>query len=942
MAIKCPNCNSDNTDTARFCSNCATSLDAPPNHGPSLTKTLQSPTYVVAPGTVIAGHYEVQENLGKGGMGEVYRALDKNLGRQVAIKILPEEFSSDPERLARFEREAKLLATLNHPNIAAVHGFEEVKGLRFLVLELVEGETLQTRLDRGALAIDEALEMCRQVAEGLEAAHEKGVVHRDLKPGNIMITPEGKVKILDFGLAKAYGGETTNIDIEKSPTITAQMTEPGVILGTAAYMSPEQARSRPADRKSDIWAFGCVLYECLARMRTFQGETVSDTLAHILKGEPDWNKLPAETPAPIRILLRRCLEKDPRQRIHDIADVRIEIVATLGRGVLAASRVGGPGAQALWRRPSWREALAWTLLALVTILALAAYWAAVRRQAPAPLQSPVLAEIALKTAQITVAGQFAHIAISPDGRHVVSRHGSLLSILRLDNHSAIDLDGSSNATFPTFSPDGNALAFVTGTSIKRVAVSGGPIAEVASVFVGSGIAWGEDGWIYFSASLGTGGIWRVPALGGNAEDVTRVDDAAGENAHTWPQLLPGGKALLFTALGPSGGSVDSRVVAYFLESKERRILVDKATFGRFLPTGHLIYTTNAGTIFALPFDPNRVKATGEAVPVLSNVATATWGGAAFLGVSDNGTLIFLKPSGRPEYVFRAVDSNGRTAEFPFRFDTTSLAKMGQVTTNPRISPDGRRGAFTVRNPGSADVWMIELNSGETERLTFDPAEDEYPVWSPDGKSVAYSSAQTGSTRRIFIKSFESGAQPRLVRTWPRHLHVTSWSGRWLAVIDYTTASATDIWAISLDGKDPIAVANGPATEIGGRFSPDGRWIVYASNESGRSEIYVVSFPGLVSRRQVSSDGGMSPEWDSQGRTLYYLQNGNLVAHEVNTAGEFTKGRAQRLFTTEAVGFQVATGGRFWLMEPNSQPADSPLYVIVNWFEELKRLVPVRK
>ena len=327
MANKCPKCHSDNTDTARYCSNCATSLGAPRDRGPALTKTLESPVYVATPGTVIAGHYEVLGKLGQGGMGEVYRALDRNLGRHVAIKVLPEEFAADPERLARFEREAKLLATLNHPNIAAVYGFEEDQGLRFLVLELVEGETLQTRLDRGALPMDEALETCRQMAEGLEAAHEKGIVHRDLKPGNIMITPEGKVKILDFGLAKAYGGETTGVDIEKSPTITAQMTEPGIILGTAAYMSPEQARGRTVDRRTDIWAFGCVLYECLTGTRAFHGETVSDTLAHILKGEPDWSRLPTETPTLIKILLRRCLEKDPKQRLHDIADARLEIEA---------------------------------------------------------------------------------------------------------------------------------------------------------------------------------------------------------------------------------------------------------------------------------------------------------------------------------------------------------------------------------------------------------------------------------------------------------------------------------------------------------------------------------------------------------------------------------------------------------------------------------------
>jgi serine/threonine protein kinase len=339
VAIKCPKCHVENTDTARYCSNCATSLGASREHGPSLTRTLESPAYVVAPGTVIAGHYEVLEKLGQGGMGEVHRALDKNLGRQVAIKILPEEFSADLERLARFEREAKLLATLNHPNIGAVYGFEEAKGLRFLVLELVEGETLQTRLDRGALPMDEALETCRQVAEGLEAAHERGVVHRDLKPGNMMITPEGKVKILDFGLAEAYTGETSGIDIANSPTITAQMTEPGVILGTAAYMSPEQARGRSVDKRADIWAFGCILYECLTGKRAFQRETVSDTLAQILNGEPDWKALPVSTPWSVTDLLHKCLQKEHKNRLRDIGDARIEIEDAL-RSPATAERTG--------------------------------------------------------------------------------------------------------------------------------------------------------------------------------------------------------------------------------------------------------------------------------------------------------------------------------------------------------------------------------------------------------------------------------------------------------------------------------------------------------------------------------------------------------------------------------------------------------------------------
>jgi tricorn protease-like protein len=406
-------------------------------------------------------------------------------------------------------------------------------------------------------------------------------------------------------------------------------------------------------------------------------------------------------------------------------------------------------------------------------------------------------------------------------------------------------------------------------------------------------------------------------------------------------LLPGGKALLYTALGPSGGSEDSRIVAHFLGSKERKTLVERAIFGRYLSTGHLIYATNAGTVLALPFDPSRVDVTGEPVPVLSDIGTGTWGGAAFLAVSDSGTLVFLRQSERPEFVFRAVDSNGHDAQAPFKLDVATMAKIAPFVQNLRISPDWKRFALTGRGPGTTDVWILEALSGEAERLTFDPAEDEFPVWSPDGRAVAYTSSQTGSTRRIFIKSVGAGAQPRLVRTWPRHIHVSSWSpdGRWLAAYDYTPANSTDIWAVPVDGKEAIAIANGPATEFNGQFSPDGRWIAYVSNESSRPEVYVVSFPALGSRRQVSTDGGTRPQWDGQGRTLFYLQNGYLVAHEVNTAEEFSKGRASRLFATEAVDFQVTPGLRFVLTETNLQPPDSPLYLVLNWFEELKRLVP---
>jgi serine/threonine protein kinase/Tol biopolymer transport system component len=933
--MKCPRCRHENPDSTKFCGECGAHLPPPAEARPSFPETREASSEELAAGSLLAGRYRVIGELGRGGMGKVYRAEDTGLSRPVAIKVLPREFSGDPKSLARFDREAKLLAALDHPYIASIHGIEEYEGGRFLVLELAEGETLRDRLGKGPLPLDEALETCRQIGEGLEAAHEKGIIHRDLKPGNIMISREGRVKILDFGLAKAYRADLAVIDGNETETISAKMTSSGLILGTAAYMSPEQARSHRVDKKTDIWAFGCVLYECLCGRKAFEGETVSDTLAHVLKGEPDWEALPPETPPVIKFLLRRCFQKNAKQRLHDVADARIVIEEVLAGGEPGTVQLAALDVRPSGPRFSRREALAWALVAVATISALVFLRMSVTRRPPASLAMTVQAEIPLTTPQIVSGGQYAHLALSPDGRLLVLKNSSAFSVVQLDGRPTVELLGSEGGRFPAFSSDGKEIAFATSTGIKRMAVSGGPVADVTTALVGAGITWGEGGWIYFSAGLGTGGIWRVPAAGGDAQAVTRIDDSAGENAHTWPQLLPGGKALLYTALGPSGGSSDSRIIAYLLESGEYRVLAENAVYGRYLPPGYLLYATDAGTVSAVHFDPKRVMTSGDAVPVLSDVGTATWGGAAFLCFSENGTVAYLRPSSRAEYLYRIVDGLGRPVDVPYRINSKHTLYSG---TRMAVSPDGSRIAFTGRSPGSGDIWILDTRSGEAERLTFDPAEDEYPIWSLDGKSVIYTSAHTSTTRRIFIKGIETGAQPRLLRIWPLHLHVTSSWGDWLAAYDYHPENGLDSWAISLDGQEALSVANGPANESGAKFSPDGRWIAYASDESGRSEIYVVSFPGFESRRQVSAEGGIFPNWDGDGRTLYYLQNGRLIAHDVNTEGDFSKGHARPLFATEAVQFSVMPGGRFLLAENNTRPADSPLYIIVNWYQELERLV----
>jgi serine/threonine-protein kinase len=878
-------------------------------------------------------HYRITEKLGQGGMGEVFLAHDTSLNRKVALKFLPDIFSGDPERLARFEREAKLLASLNHPNIAAIHGLEQVEGKRFLVLELVEGETLAHHIAKGALPVDEALDVCRQIAEGLEAAHEKGIIHRDLKPANVKLTPEGKIKVLDFGLARAFHEEAATADASHSPTLTDQMTRPGVILGTAAYMSPEQAKGKPVDKRADIWAFGCVLYECLTGRRAFQGDTITETLAAIIKGEPDWKLLPHDTPAQLRDVLHRCLQKDPKLRYHDIPDARLQVDETLTKGQPEARQTVSGDFPASWRRVSWREALAWMLLAAAAISGGLMAWTGVFRPSIRPPDT-VHAVLPIDSVQIDPHFWRTRMTLSPDGRCVVFRQCSLLCKRSLENDSALPIEGTENAVMPTFSPNGTELAFMDGIHIKRVAISGGPVRDVVTAQVGAGLAWGEDNRIYFS-NAGARGIWSVSAEGGDAGPVTQVDEEAGETLHTWPQLLPGGKSLIFTAIGLSGGSEDSRVVVQLLRSKERNILMNKAIFGRYLLSGHLIYANNAGTIFALPFDLRQMRPSGATAAILRDVSISVFGGAAFLAASENGTLIYLKKSVRPGFIFRIVDSHGHDVKDRSEFDSATMAKLGLGTGGIHVSPKGLF-AFDGRAPGANDVWILNQNLGEPERITFDPAEDEYPIWSPDGQNVAYTSAQAGSKHSISIKSIKSGEQPKSVRSWPRHIHLSSWSsdGLWFAATDYGESGSTDIWVIPIDGKDPIAIANSPASESDPQFSPNGKWIAYASDESGRSEIWVVSFPGLNAKHQVSTDGGTAPIWDYQGRVLYYLQSGYLVAHEVNTAGDFSKGRSRKLFATAAMAFQVKPGDRFVLQEINMQPPDSPIQLIYNWFPEL--------
>jgi serine/threonine protein kinase len=956
LATKCPKCHSDNTDTARFCSNCATSLGAPRDHGPSLTKTLESPTHVVAPGNIIAGHYDVMEKLGQGGMGEVYRALDKNLGRQVAIKILPEEFSADPERLARFEREAKLLATLNHPNIGAVHGFEEAKGLRFLVLELVEGETLQTRLDKGALPMDEALETCRQVAEGLEAAHDRGVIHRDLKPGNIMITPDGKVKILDFGLAKAYTGESTGIDIAKSPTITAQMTEPGVILGTAAYMSPQQARSRPVDKRTDIWAFGCVLYECLAGTRAFYGETVSDTLAHILKGEPDWNRLPPDTPARIKTLLRRCLEKNPRERLHDIADARIEIAAPMAH---PSEAVQAP------RRLSFVWLVAGAAVILLAGIVIGRLLIGPPRSTPSPsvVTSTIKVEPGhwldgMHQATETERPSRTAMAISSDGRFVVysaieenpgPQAMPRLFLRRMDQSEAKPIAGTEGGINPFLSPDNRWVGFWAWADgkLKKVPVEGGVPSTLCDASILYGANWGRDNGIVFADGLGTG-LSRVSAEGGKPETLTKPDPKREEKSHRLPSWLPNGRAVLFT-ITRHGFDRQPWLALLRLDTGEWHVLLEDAADARYVPTGHLIFLRQ-GTLMAVRFDLARLEVIGQPAALVENVMQAFHQsvyantGAGQFGISDTGSLIYaaggIVPDRKNSLVWvdqRGTEQPVTALQFPF--------------FAPRFSPDGLRIAYATVGRES-QVYVYDLVRGTNSRLTGEGIAIR-PIWAPDGKRLLFGWKKSLAFSLFWQPYDGSSPMERLTSSeyeqWPG-----SWSsdGKTVALAEGHPDTGSDIAVLDVPSGRVTPFLNSEFDEAYPEFSPDGRWIAYTSDESKRSEVYVRAFPGPGMKQQVSSEGGYEPLWARNGKQLFYRRQDQVWVVDVRTDGGFAMSKPRLLFEKPGYGsgnpiraYDLSLDSQRFLMVKEEQKQPSPateLVLVQNWFEELKRLVPAGK
>ena len=906
------------------------------------------------------GPYRVLEKLGAGGMGEVYRARDTKLNRDIALKILPDAFASDPDRLARFTREAQTLASLNHPNIAAIYGIEESQDVRTLVMELVEGEDLSAHIGRGPIPLDEAVPIARQICEALEAAHEQGIIHRDLKPANVKVRADGTVKVLDFGLAKldersaSLSGERG--DLTHSPTLTFNATQAGIILGTAAYMSPEQAAGKPVDKRSDLWAFGVVLMEMLTGRPVFTGETVSHVLAAVLRAEPDWSALPAHTPAPIRRLLRRCLDKDRKRRLDSAAAARLEIDDALAPiGEASTVSVTMPGA-------AWRRALPWASTAALAagLAAVVVLWASWRQ----PAASPRLTRTTITTsgpAALTVTGIDRDLALSPDGTHVVyvGNNGTQLFVRALETLEPVAIVSGGALRGPFVSPDGQWVGFVDGTSLRKVAITGGPLIALASLDAPPrGATWAPDDTIIFATSNSATGLQRVPAAGGTPEVLTRPDHAQGEADHLWPEILPGGRAVLFTITSQAGGLDAAQLAVRDLRTGILKVLLRGGSHGRYVASGvgspkradreggYLVYVAS-GTLRAIPFDPTRLETPGTAVPVLPRLAT-TSDGAGDFAVAADGTLVYVDAPG-------SLAANARTLVWVDRTGKEEpVGAPPRAYQHPRLSPDGTRVALASTDQEN-DLWIWDLRRAGLTRLTLDPGQDFFPVWTPDGRRIIFSSNRGGAPNLWWQAADGTGAAEQLTTSGNPQL-VTGITPDGAAALFYgvTPTMGRDLLQLALDGTHRVTpLLQTKFDELNGIVSPDGRWLAYESNSSGTFEIYVQPFPnGGGGQRQVSTAGGRQPLWARSGKDLFYVgAEGTLLRVSVEASGATwnngtpTKLLEGRYFSSGSAGrtYDVSPDGQRFLMikAPGIDPSAPPpaLIVVQHWTEELKRLVP---
>ena len=890
------------------------------------------------------GVYEVTGKLGEGGMGEVYRAHDTTLDRDVALKVLSEAFTAEPDRLARFQREAKVLASLNHPNIGGIYGLEPVGDSEALVLELIEGPTLADRIAKGPMPVEEALSIARQIADALEVAHEQGIVHRDLKPANVKVKSDGTVKVLDFGLAKAVNAEPGGSAAGESPTISLTgATQMGLVIGTAAYMPPEQARGKPVDKRADIWAFAVVLFEMLTGKRAFMGEDTSLTLAAVMTADPDLAALPAAVPPSVVKSLERCLQKDPQKRLRDIGDVQQAMEGVFETVINTPTANTTQRTLKAWQQP-W-VITAGLLAALVvggSIIGFSFGWSA-------DSGSVTVSRLTIPAPGAAVSQPQQPLALSPDGEIVVyaaTEEGSGIPQLyqrRLDQFDAMPMRGTAPASSPIFSPDGEWVAyFGQGEGVlKKVALAGGPpvnLTPVNSYFWGD---WGTNGTIVFSGMIdGVNGLWQVSDAGGEARELLAATEG---EVLIDPFFTPNEQGILFTQVDPSVGNTLS---VLSLDSGERRVLLEGSS-GRVLPTGHLLFT-RADSMWGVPFDEGNLQVMGDPAPLFEGLQVTGYDTGRF-AVADNGSLIYLS-GGETFQVERTlvwVDRDG--IEEP-------LAALPRAYLYPRMSPDGSRVALEVFNPGDVDIWVWEFMRETLTRLTLDTAPDEYPLWTPDGRQMIFTSPRVSGIREPHRRPADgTGAAERLTES-NDHVYPQTITPDGKTLVLRQGIDSQNLVTLSLEGDRGIQpLLDDPSFhERNAEFSQNGNWMAYETNESGQFEIYVRPFPDVEAGRwQISTDGGSMALWSKDGNELFYRSlDGTIVSVPVNTGETFSAGNASVVVNTPyftgagvLVGraYDVSPDGQRFLMireDLSVEASNTAINIVLNWTEELQARVPI--
>ena len=895
------------------------------------------------------GPYEIQASLGAGGMGVVYQATDTKLGRPVALKIIRAELLANEEVRRRFEREARVLASLNHPRIAAIHSIEESQGTIFLVLEYVPGPTLAERLRRGALPVREALVAGKQIAEALEAAHSKGIIHRDLKPANIKVSEDGQLKVLDFGLAKSVERTRTTVAAESAATVSAEVTQSVTVLGTPAYMSPEQVCGKELDSRTDIWSFGCVLYEALTGKQVFRGETVTEVLAAVIEREPDWRVLPSDTPPAVSILLRRCLRKDANSRLRDIGDARIELEDALTGSPPATSKPVG-----MTRRTALSALAGAAAGAVATgVVAITRYRGPVLRhltQFSIPLPEGIVAEASFNR----------RVGISPDGTHVaysvsVVGQGTNVAANKFYLRSLSDLEPKlipAAGGTPFFSPDGHWIGFFgpgspPGTmQLRKIGMDAGAPVTLCSIGPFAGGTWADDDTIYFVGAM-PGGVMRVPAAGGQPKEVAKIDFTNGERMHKFPCALPGGKAVLFTVSSADTETFDeARIVGLNVETGQRATLVEGGTHPLHSPSGHLVYA-RGGNLLAVRFDAKRLKVTGQPFTVLEGLLMSVNSGVANYDISGSGDLVYVPGmADKGARMLAWVDRNGKAEPLPL---------PPRSYLHPRLSPDMRQLAIEIEGPNH-DFYIYDFARGVLSKITTDGV-SHWPVWSPDGTQLVYRSGLMMRWRMWRVPADRSRPAEQLPGTGISQ-NAESWSpdGHAIAYTAVTPELGSHIMVESLEGgHESRSFADVKAPAGSPKFSPDGRWLAYCSNESGKAQVYVQAFPGPGAKIQVSNDGGTDPVWKRTGGELYFRNGDDMMAVSVSTVPTFTAGRPQRLWEgryshgmsascgppgATSSNYDVTADGHRFLMIKDEAPdtaVSKQIVVVLGWADDVTRI-----